>query len=49
MLVGIVSTPDTLILNACGVGSAAGIFYFKLSPFAQMRNCVARRVTLGSF
>ena len=25
MLVGIVSTPDTLILNACGVGSAAGV------------------------
>ena len=45
MLVGIVSTPDTLILNACGVG----VFYFKLSPFAQMRNCVARRVALCFF
>ena len=32
MLVGIVSTPDTLILNACGVGSTVGVFYFKLSP-----------------
>ena len=28
MLVGIVSTPDTLILNACGVGSTVGVFYF---------------------
>ena len=27
MLVGIVSTPDTLILNACGVGSTVGVFY----------------------
>lgn len=36
MLVGIVSTPDTLILNACGVGSAAGIFYL-CSSCLEMR------------
>lgn len=29
MLVGIVSTPDTLILNACGVGSTVGVFFIK--------------------
>lgn len=28
MLVGIVSTLDTLILNACGVGSTVGVFLF---------------------
>lgn len=29
MLVGIVSTLDTLILNACGVGSTVGVFFYK--------------------
>lgn len=28
MLVGIVSTLDTLSLNACGVGSTGGVFLF---------------------
>ena len=33
MLVGIVSTLDTLILNACGVGSTVGVFYKNIRKY----------------